>query len=115
MARGTITPQDVSSDGVIIAGTGVSETTGDAVNGHAFTNDGRVYLQARNSGASSYDVTIATPGTVDGNAVADKVVSVAAGVTKVIGPFPMSAYNQSDNTVNVDVSNAALMLLALQA
>lgn len=43
-----------------------------------------VLLVVKNSDASSHTVTLATPGTVDGLAVADRAVAVAAGAQTVI-------------------------------
>lgn len=44
-----------------------------------------VYLLVKNGDASAHTVTIATPGVVDGDlAIADRAVSVGAGVTKAI-------------------------------
>jgi hypothetical protein len=50
------------------------------------TGSGLVLL-VKNGDASSHSVTLATPGTVDGLAIADRTVAVAAGVTAMI-PLP---------------------------
>jgi hypothetical protein len=54
-----------------------------------------VFLQVLNGGASSINVTVNSPLTVDGLSVGPLVVAVAAGVTKHIGPFPPSTFGRS--------------------
>jgi len=57
-------------------------------------NTGRIFLHFKKSGAGSCDVTIATPRTVDGLAIADRVVQVPATTgDKMIGPFKPDVYN----------------------
>lgn len=59
-----------------------------------FENTGREVLHFKKTGAGDCQVTITTPGTVDGLAVADRVVAVPATVGDVIiGPFPTAHYN----------------------
>ncbi len=53
--------------------------------------DDRVFLHVKNGGGSSDTVTIVTPGTVSGLAVADQAVVVANGTEKLI-PIPASLY-----------------------
>lgn len=88
-----------------------AEVNGDAVNNHVLVNDGRVLLLVRNSngGATARDLTIVVPGTVDGQAIADKVTSIAAGASRYFGPFPRSIYG---NSIDVDVAHADLKLTA---
>lgn len=57
-------------------------------------NDGRTFLHCTNSGGSDSVITVVTPGTVDGQAVADKTFTVAqTSGNKMIGPFPPNLYN----------------------
>ena len=68
-------------------------------------NDGRMYLQVKNTNGSPVTVTVDTPGTVDGLAVADLPVVVPATTgDKKIGPFPPDTYNQPDGTIKVTFS-----------
>ena len=50
-------------------------------------SNGRTFVHVRNGGASSDTVTVVTPGTVSGLAIADLTVSVANGTEKFIGPL----------------------------
>lgn len=59
-----------------------------------FANSGREILHFKKSGATDCVVTIATPQTVDGLAVADRTVTVPATSGDVmVGPFPPALYN----------------------
>lgn len=59
-----------------------------------FPNDGETFLHVKKTGAGSCNVTVVTPGTVDGNAIADLVVSIPASTgDKMIGPFRPEIYN----------------------
>ena len=86
-----------------------AEVNGDATNNHSVVNDGNVFLLVRNSGASARTVTIVTPGTVDTQAVADRVISITAAASRYIGPFPPSDYG---DPLSVDVEHAEVKLTA---
>jgi hypothetical protein len=66
-----------------------------------FQNTGKEYLLFQKTGATACVVTIDTPGTVDGLAVAQRTVTVGAGSGDAIattplviaGPFPPATYN----------------------
>lgn len=98
MARTAITYEQIVRTGL--------ESVGQAAvaDGNKFSNDGRMFLRVLNEDASSINVTIQTPVTVDGLAVTDLVVAVPAGEARDIGPFPPAIYNQTDGMVYVDYS-----------
>lgn len=59
-----------------------------------FVNTGKEVLHVKKSGANACTVTIKTPGTIDGLAVAERTVVVPATTGDVmIGPFPPAIYN----------------------
>ena len=63
--------------------------------GHMFDNtSGDVNVILENGTGSSANVTFVTTKTVDGLAVADKVVAVAAGASVLVGRFAAGTYNQ---------------------
>ncbi len=66
-----------------------------------FRNTGREFLLVRNPGASSADLTITTYKTVDGCAVDDKTLTIGAGESHLIGPFPTEYYNDGDDEVTL--------------
>jgi hypothetical protein len=93
---------------------GLSPTyTAANVDGHSVANEGKqTFIHVKNGGASPITVTIPTPGSVDGLAVADRTVNVPAGEERMIGPFPAAFYNQADGTVHVDFSAVTSVTLA---
>lgn len=72
-------------------------TNGDATNKHYITgNDGQVILQVVSSDAGSQTVTIKRAPTYGGGVPAsDEVVTVAAGITRELGPFSPGEFNQN--------------------
>lgn len=88
-----------------------AETSGDATNNHSVQNNGKMFLLVRNSnGAStSRTVTLRLNGSIDGQSVTPRTVTIAAAASRYIGPFPTSTYGTS---LLVDVDNAELKLSA---
>lgn len=106
MPRTALAVQTVKPEGVIPAYTAAN------ADGHAIANRGRMCLHVKNGGGSAIDVTLVTGATVGGRAVADDVVSVAAGAEKLIGPFSESVYNQSGGVMHVDFSAVTTVTVA---
>lgn len=69
--------------------TGVAAAGG----GDVFPNTGKEIVIFKNGDASSKTVTFVTPATLDGLAVTDLAVTVAAGELRAIGPFPPGIYS----------------------
>lgn len=77
--------------------------SGDSANGHSFDNaEENVCIHVLNGGGSPTNVTIITPGTIDGIAITDMVVAVPAGEERFIGPFANSLYGQVDADNSID-------------
>lgn len=74
---------NIATTSVVVAGTTVPFTAA-AVGGDTGQTSGRILLLVKNGDASSHTVTLVTPGTVDGLAIADRAVIVAAGATVAI-------------------------------
>ncbi len=66
-----------------------------AANNYFFQNDGTVKLMVSTAEVGGSNLTIVTPNTVDGLAVADKVIALVQNKVYAIGPFPTSVYNDS--------------------
>lgn len=89
-------------------------TAADAVNGNSFVSTGRELVLVNNSGGSAYTVTFSS--------VADSVnrtgdiatYSVGAGLFSVFGPFAQNGWKQSDGTVLVTASNAAIKFAVIR-
>ena len=104
---------DITVQSIVRAGLLPGTPDSAAGGGDAFLNTGREFIEIANGSGSSINVTIATQSTVDGLAVADRVVAVGAGETKKIGPFPKGAYNDSDGKVQVTYSAAGSVTIAV--
>jgi hypothetical protein len=89
---------------------GVAQTMATAAaGGDTVANDEKVFLRVTNGhGSASRTVTIDAPGTCDhglaANAAHDAVVTIAAGVTKIIGPFPIKRFGE---TLAISYSDSA--------
>jgi hypothetical protein len=96
-----LTVQEITRAGKAVADDMVAPT---ATHGNKFVNDGRTMFRVKNAGAVPITVTIDNPSTLDGLAVADLTVTIAATGDadgkdfQDIGPFPVS-FNQSDGYV----------------
>lgn len=102
----TLTVQTLDRDGLDTTTTDVAADVG----GDEFNNDGKQTLfSVNNASGSPITVTFVTPITVDGLAVADRDVVVAAGSTSLIGPFPRSDYNDANNLVQVTYSDVTTL------
>lgn len=91
MARTPITP-------VVPSAAGVAEMTPvatDTTNGNVVTNASGLVMTVTNSGGSSATLTFITSATVDGYAVEDVTVTLAAAETKVFGHFPSGVFGSS--------------------
>lgn len=108
MARTAITPQNAGGAGATVAFEPAN------VDGNSFRPAlGRV-LHVRNSSGSAITVTLPTPGTASGLAIADRTLSVAAGAHGAIslGPVPVP-YLQTDGVVHVDYSAVTTVTVAV--
>jgi hypothetical protein len=86
-----INPQQLDEDGLAPQYTG-SLSASDT---YLVNNDGRVFLHFKKTGAGDCTVTVETPGSVGGKAIADRTITVPATTGDVMaGPFPPSEFNQ---------------------
>lgn len=75
--------------------------------------DDRLFLHVKNTNGSSRDVTIATPGNVDGLAIADVVVTVPATTgDKMIGPLKASLFADANGYAQITYSAATNVTVA---
>lgn len=110
MPRTNLAVVNVDADGAA-----VGATAADAVNNNMFDGGSNVFLVVRNTGAGVRTITIITPATAGGLAIADVgPVNVAAGATMVFGPFPSNIYAQPSGDdvgkVYVNGEHAELLL-----
>lgn len=77
-----------------------------AANTYKFRNDGKVFLHFKKTGAGDCTVTITTPGTSQGLAIADQTVTVVATTgDKFVGPLPPSLFNDASSDVSFTISD----------
>ena len=91
------------------------EATYDACNadGNYFANTGNEFIHIVNAAVADQTITIATPATVDGLAVADRSVVVTASEERFIGPFPTATYNDGDGRVQLTYDAVVTLTVAL--
>lgn len=81
-----ISTQQLAPSGTQAAYTAVSASD------TADISTGRTFVHVKNGGGSPDTVTIVTPGTVGGLAIADQAVTVTNGTEKFIGPLDPALY-----------------------
>lgn len=86
--RDMITPTNVLATGVAQS---LSAASGD---GHKFVNTAKEFVVVNNEYTDPVTLTVVTGGTADGYAIDDVDVSIAAGATKLMGPFATAVFNQ---------------------
>jgi hypothetical protein len=105
MARTTFAVTATAAAGTVIA----ASNAVDAPNGNQFVNTGRELVEITNGAASPINATFTTNGVytvgVVQYAIADLVVNVTNGTTKVCGPFDKTLFNDANNFVYVDWSS----------
>ncbi len=89
-------------------------TAADVSNGNSFVSTGRELLLVQNSGASAYTVTITSVADSLSRTGDITTYSVGAGLFSMFGPFYQSGWKQSDGTVHVTASNAAVLLAVVR-
>ncbi len=93
---------------------GLTPTYNTAADPDDFVNTGVEFIHVKNGDASPINLTILTPQTVDGLAVADRVVVIGATDEEMIGPFPTSVYNNtSTNKVTLNYSAVTSVTIAV--
>jgi hypothetical protein len=82
-------------------------------NTYKVPHDDRTFVHFKKSGAGACTVTIQTPATLRGRAVAEATYTVPATTGDVmIGPFPADVFRQSDGTVNITLSEVTGLTMA---
>lgn len=116
MANRAISPTSIErpADGSALAAAAVSATLNAPADKWKVPNNGRTYLRFTNDHATQTGtISIETPATVDGLAVADRTHTIAAGRTaELIGPFPVDTYG--DELTITATGQGTLKVAALQ-
>ncbi len=77
-----------------------------AAGGDVVPNNGDMWVEIINGDASPTTVTAATPATIQGVAIADPTLTVAAGARRKWGPFDPGIFNNSSGQVAFTYSNS---------
>jgi hypothetical protein len=77
-------------------------------------NDGLVVVLATNEGGSSHEVVATPTVTIGGMAMAEITISVPAGESRWIGPWPPAVFNADDGSVSFACSSDELVLYAVR-
>lgn len=85
------TPAIVTRAGVDTVGN-AADATGDE-----WANTGQQFVEVKNGGGGSITVTLNIRALIDGAAAVNPTVTIAAGQTKMLGPFPSGIYNDTQN------------------
>lgn len=105
MARTALTVTTTAAAGVVLP----APVAVDAPNGNQFVNTGREQIEVTNGSGSPITATFTTNGVYTVGAVqyaiADLVVTIAAGATKACGPFDKTLFNDGTGLVLVDWSS----------
>lgn len=101
----TLVEADRLGDAILTTG-----TAADTTNNNSFSNDGNVVLIVKNTGASSYTVSVNIIDLVDGQTPTAKQITVAASAIVAFGPFPVAYYGNNPTIVS---QNAAITLIPL--
>jgi hypothetical protein len=91
----------------------VTPVTGDSTNNHQLANNGKCWIEAKNTNgsATSHTVTAKFAETVDGQAITSRAYPIPAGKTQRIGPWPTKEYG---TTMLIDVNSNEFELTAWQ-
>jgi hypothetical protein len=91
---------------------GVTRTLSPANSTDTLACGDRTFLEVANGSGGSINVTITTPNTVSGLAVADLVVAVGNGVTKIIGPITRELFGNDDGIASIAYSSTTSVTAA---
>lgn len=99
MARLDLPIQSVSRAGMDLTFTVIS-TADDA----EFVNNGNIMIAIRNNTGGNVNAIFPYTKKLDGRALEDKVIVIAAATMVFIGPFPPEYYNMQNGKVNVNTN-----------
>jgi hypothetical protein len=101
-----LTVQQINRSGLTPTYSGVN------ADGHALPNAGQEFVHIK-TGGTSCTVTVHTPGTVDGQTIADRTIVIGTNAERFIGPFPPAVYNQiGGGDVYLDFTASTSVIIA---
>ena len=113
MADVVLTVQTIASAGITPTFTGSLSVS----NTYKFRNTGTVWLHFKKTGAGVAAITVQTPATQGGLAVAEQTFNVPATTGEIVaGPFPKTLYNDAANDAaftSSDIAGLSVAILSL--
>lgn len=103
MPRTALQPQHPDFDGMIPTYAAANAA------GHSFTAR-NAFIHVKNGNAAATVITLPTPGTVEGLAVADRTITVAPGTEVMF--VPTAAVEDAAGAMNIDFSITASVTIA---
>ena len=108
MADVTVSPQTISRVGLDPSYTGSL----DATDNYFVNNDGRTFLHVKKGTGTDSVVTVVTPGSVHGLAIADLEVTIPTSEERMIGPFPPGTFSDADFNLEFTVTEPTNLTVA---
>lgn len=102
----------VATQQISLAGLAATYSAASA-GGDEFTPGDGVFLHVKNGSGGAVTVTVVTPGTVVGQAIADVANSVAAGGEEFLGPFPAQHFAGADGKADITWSATTSVTFAV--
>jgi hypothetical protein len=109
MARTALTVQQINRNPLTPTYSSANGSGGNSIP----NNDGQIFVIVKTVGTGCV-VTVSTPGTVDGLAIADKTYTLGTNAERHIGPFPPNVYNQADGSVYLDFDSVTSVTLSAE-
>lgn len=91
---------------------GITRTLAAVAASDTLMADDRVFIEVSNGSGAGITVTITTPNTVSGLAIADTVVAVANGAVGIIGPISPALYAASTGLATIVCSATTSVTIA---
>ena len=109
MARTALTKTTAPGGyGASLAGANLTLAAADISNLNSFVANGNDLVIAQNTGVSAYTVTITSAPDAYGRTGDIATESLAAGEIHIFGPFPLPGWQQTDGSIYLQASNAAV-------
>lgn len=96
----------------VVSASGIAPTYTQVTALDTFSPGDHVFAHIKNGGAGASTATFTTPGTVDGLAIADLVVTVPAAGERMIGPLPARTFAKSDGQADLACSPTTTVTVA---
>lgn len=93
----------ITSQTISLTGLNATHAAANA-SGSTVVNTGKTFLSVINADSAAMTITIDSPTACNQGSTHDVAVSVSAGTTQLIGPFPIGRFNDSDGNLAVTFS-----------